>query len=173
MEIAAVSAVGPTQTRLFQLVHKTNQFNLTSRRYSEAEFEMRVRAPEYRVFGIRVRDRLGDSGVVGLVVLRMEGESCEIETFLLSCRVLGRSIETGVLAYAVKLARQAGATCMRGRYIPTAKNALVRDLYERHGFTLARREGEADIWEARLTGFELTSPPWARVQGDSQENVSE
>jgi FkbH-like protein len=171
MEVAAVPAVGPTQTRLFQLVHKTNQFNLTTRRYSEAEFEVRVRAPEYRVFGIRVRDRLGDSGVVGLVVLHMEGEACEIETFLLSCRVLGRSIETGVLSYAVELARQAGATCMRGRYIATAKNALVRDLYERHGFTLVRRDGGADVWEARLAGFELASPPWARVQGDARDAV--
>ncbi len=170
MEITAVPLRGPTRTRLFQLVHKTNQFNLTTRRYSEAEFEAFTGAADYRVFGVRVQDRLGDSGVVGLVVLRLAGETCEIDTFLLSCRVLGRSIESAVLAYAVKLARQVHASRMRGRYIPTAKNGLVRDFYQRHGFTLAGHENAAEVWEVELSGFEVPTSLWAQVRGELEEH---
>ena len=117
-----------------------------------------------RVFGISVRDRLGDSGIVGLMVLKLSSEASEIDTLLMSCRVLGRNVETGILAYAVNLSRLAGAKRLRGWYIPTAKNSMVRDLYERHGFTLIGHEEEAEVWEAELLGFELAAPAWAEVQ---------
>ncbi len=164
MEIVAVPPVGATRTRLFQLVHKTNQFNLTTRRYTEGEFDSLLRAPDYRVFGVQVRDRLGDSGVVGLMVLRLRDELCEVEDFLLSCRVLGRSIDSGVLSYAVELARNLGAKRMRGRYVASPKNELVRDLYGRHGFRPVGAEGNAQVWEADLIDFDIPAPPWARVQ---------
>lgn len=164
MEVVAVPAEGAARPRLFQLVHKTNQFNLTTHRYSEVEFEAVLGAADHRVFGLRVRDRLGDSGIVGLVILRLAGDVCEIETFLLSCRVLGRSIETGVLAYIAETARQAKAARLRGRYVATAKNGVVRDLYERHGFRQAGREAQADIWEADLAGLAIAGPPWAQVR---------
>ncbi|MBI1814330.1 MAG: HAD-IIIC family phosphatase [Deltaproteobacteria bacterium] len=163
MEIAAVPAEGAVRTRLFQLVHKTNQFNLTNRRYSEAEFDAMIDQRSHRVVGVRVRDRLGDSGVVGLAVLRFEGTFCDIDTFLLSCRVLGRSIETGVLAYIVDLARQAGATQLRGRYVATPKNEQVREFYARHGFVSAGRVDDAEVWQADLADFRVAAPPWARV----------
>src|SRR3989338_6940685 len=164
MEITVVPAEGAARARLFQMVHKTNQFNLTSPRYNETEFEQRVQADNYRVAGFRVRDRLGDSGIVGLLILRLDAEACEIETFLLSCRVLGRSVETAILAYAAKLAREAGVKRIRGCYIPTAKNGMVRDLYERHGFVSAGSEGKTEIWEASLCGYELVPPSWAAVK---------
>lgn len=167
MEITAVAPVGATRTRLFQLVHKTNQFNLTTRRYGEAEFDAVLRAADSCVFGVHVRDRLGDSGVVGLIVLRMQDGICDIESFLLSCRVLGRSIESGVLSYATEVARQAGATHLRGRYVATAKNGIVRDLYARHGFRAAGGDGSAELWEAELQGFDVAVPPWARVRPSS------
>jgi FkbH-like protein len=169
MRITAVPAEGATRTRLFQLVQKTNQFNLTTCRYSEAEFDVRTRSPEWRVFGVHVRDRLGDSGVVGVVVLRLAAGVCDIETFLLSCRVLGRSIESAVLAHVADLARRAGAVRLRGRYIATPKNGLVRDVYEQHGFARADRDGEAEVWEADLAGFEVKTPAWARVQAPPME----
>jgi FkbH-like protein len=164
MEVTAVPAEGPARTRLFQLLHKTNQFNLTTRRYSESEFDQLVQAQNSRVFGISVRDRLGDSGIVGLMVLKLSSEASEIDTFLMSCRVLGRNVETGILAYAVNLSRLAGTKRLRGCYIPTAKNRMVRDLYERHGFTLIGHEEEAEVWEAELLGLELAAPAWAEVR---------
>ncbi len=171
MEITAVPALGPSRTRLFQLVHKTNQFNLTARRYNENEFDSLTRAPDYRVFGIAVRDRLGDSGIVGLVVLRLVNEVCEIETFLLSCRVLGRSIETGVLAYTLELARAEGSQRIRGYYVPTQKNGLVSDFYRRHGLTFVGHHGPAESWEAELAEFQVTAPVWAQVSKDSNREA--
>lgn len=164
MEVTAVPAEGPARTRLFQLLHKTNQFNLTTRRYTEAEFDKLVQAENSRVFGINVRDRLGDSGIVGLMILKLSSAASEIDTFLMSCRVLGRNVETGILSYAVNLSRASGAKRLRGCYIPTPKNGMVRDLYERHGFTLIGHEEEAEVWEAELTEFELAAPAWAQVR---------
>lgn len=172
MEVTAVPAEGPARTRLFQLLHKTNQFNLTTRRYTEAEFEQLAQAENNRVFGISVRDRLGDSGIVGLMVLKLSTQASEIETFLMSCRVLGRNVETGILAYAVNLSRAAGAKRLRGCYIPTAKNGMVSDLYERHGFTLVGSEEGAEVWEAELLGYELSAPAWAQVR-ENQETGAE
>lgn len=163
MEITVAPPDGATKVRLFQLAHKTNRFNLTTYRYTDAEFEARVAGPGSEVFGIRVRDRLGDNGVVGLVVLIQAGDVCEIETFLLSCRVLGRSIETAILAYAAERARALGSARLRGRYVPSAKNALVADLYQRHGFTSAGHDGTTELWEASMRDLVIAAPAWARV----------
>jgi FkbH-like protein len=163
MEITVVAPEGAARTRLFQLVHKTNQFNLTTRRYSEREFDALVQADDYRVFGVQVQDRLGDNGIVGLVVIRAVEHAYDIESFLLSCRVLGRSIESAILAYVSDLARADGLTRVRGYYVPTAKNAQVRDLYARHGFSAVGQAGGADVWEADLTTVQLAAPAWARV----------
>ena len=164
MEITAVPCEGPARTRLYQMVHKTNQFNLTTRRYTEAEFDQLAQSEDSRVFGISVRDRLGDSGIVALVVLKMHPQSTEIETFLMSCRVLSRNVETGILEYVVNLARAAGARFIRGSYIPSAKNGMVSDLYQRHGFTLTGHQGDSELWEAELSGLELGAPSWAQVR---------
>lgn len=164
MEITAIPCEGPARTRLYQMVHKTNQFNLTTRRYTEAEFDQLAQSEDSRVFGISIRDRLGDSGIIALVVLKMHPQSTEIETFLMSCRVLGRNVETGILEYVVNLARAAGARRIRGSYIPSAKNAMVSDLYQRHGFTLTGHQGDSELWEAELSGLELGAPSWAQVR---------
>jgi len=163
MEVTIVAPEGAARTRLFQLVHKTNRFNLTTRRYSEAEFAALIAAPDYRVFGVQVRDRLGDNGIVGLVVARFRGEACEIDTFLLSCRVMGRQIETAILAYVADLARARHAARLVGRYAPTAKNGNVRDLYERHGFQSIGADGETEMWEAPLDRLDLKPPVWAHA----------
>ena len=164
MEITAVPSEGPARTRLYQMVHKTNQFNLTTRRYTEAEFDQLAESENSRVFGISIRDRLGDSGIVALVVLKLHPQFTEIETFLMSCRVLGRNVETGILEYAVNLSLAAGARSIRGCYVPTAKNGMVSDLYKRHGFTFIGHEGEAEVWEAELPGLDLAAPAWAQVR---------
>jgi predicted enzyme involved in methoxymalonyl-ACP biosynthesis len=83
---------------------------------------------------------------------------------LLSCRVLGRSIDSGMLSHALELARQAGAKRIRGRYVASAKNEMVRDLYARHGFRAAGVDGDAQVWEADLSDFDIPVPAWARVR---------
>ena len=122
--------------RAVQLLGKTNQFNLTTHRHGAAEVERFARQGE--AMAIRVRDRFGDAGVVGLALVSVEeeGRQWRIDSFLLSCRVIGRGIETAMLTVIAARGRQAGATHLIGDYIPTAKNSLCANFYPDHGFTL-------------------------------------
>jgi FkbH-like protein len=115
--------------RVSQLTNKTNQFNLTTRRYSESEIRnaMLVGA----VYDFRVVDRFGDMGVVGVVIVC----SGVIEAFLMSCRALGREIEGNMLAFVCS---KHGCSELRASYSPTSKNAMTSDFYERNGFALLR-----------------------------------
>jgi FkbH-like protein len=115
--------------RVSQLTNKTNQFNLTTKRYSEGE--IRDAMTGGFVYDFRVVDRLGDMGIVGVVIVR----NGEIEAFLMSCRALGREIEGNMLAYVCAKHRASG---LRARYLPTAKNAMVGNFYDRNGFELQR-----------------------------------
>ncbi|TXN75973.1 HAD-IIIC family phosphatase [Methylobacterium sp. WL18] len=114
-----------TLRRVTQLANKTNQFNLTTRRYTEDEVTTAMK--EGSVYAARVLDRFGDMGVVGVVIVR-DGE---IETFLMSCRALGRRIESHVLAH---VCRQEGNPALRARYRPSAKNRMVANFYDENGF---------------------------------------
>jgi len=129
--------------RTVQLINKTNQFNLTTRRYSEAEILAVIDDP--RAFGLQLRltDRFGDNGVIAIVIGRMEhAEQLVIDTWLMSCRVLGRQVEPTTLNLIAAAAKRLGARRLLGDYIPTAKNGMVKDHYARLGF--APLESRAD-----------------------------
>lgn len=121
--------------RVTQLINKTNQFNLTTRRRTQPEVEALAKDINARVLGMTIRDKYGDYGLVGAAILKKSGDVCDIDTLLMSCRVLGRGAETTLIAGIAKAAQSLGCTGLRGEYIPTAKNAMVKDLYAKHGFT--------------------------------------
>ncbi len=129
-----LSALDAPLARSVQLLAKTNQFNLTTRRHSAAEVEEFASYPGGQAVAIRVRDRFGDAGVVGLALARNEGDSCLIDSLLLSCRVIGRGIETALLAHLADNAKRAGAKRLIGEFIATKKNAPCADFYLDHGF---------------------------------------
>ena len=126
--------------RVVQLINKTNQFNLTTRRYTEDEVIGVMQ--EASAFGLQLRlvDRFGDNGIIGIVVGRLvDAEDLLIDTWLMSCRVLGRQVEPTTLNIVVGEAKRLGARRIIGEYRPTKKNGMVRDHYARLGFTdLAR-----------------------------------
>jgi len=99
-----------TLARVAQLTQKTNQFNLTTRRYTESQIAEMAKHPAWNIFSIRVRDRFGDHGIVGVAITHDQGDQCEVDTFLLSCRVIGRTIETALLAHIAKSAASAAAS---------------------------------------------------------------
>lgn len=123
-----------TVPRIAQLTQKTNQMNLATRRYSEAEIESFMKSPLSSVFYVSVKDRLGDHGIVGVMILKIEDDQCLIDTFLLSCRVLGLTIEQSMLAYIQEKARESGCRKLIGEYIPTKKNTPAAGLYEAANF---------------------------------------
>jgi FkbH-like protein len=159
-EVEIVPLAPDTLARVAQLTQKTNQFNLTTRRYSAQRLAEMAREPDWRVYSLRVRDRFGDNGVVGVAILHLIGETCEIDTFLLSCRVIGRTVESALLSFLAKQARDAGFGQLRGWFFPTEKNAPARDFYEHHGFTsLGTMEG-GFLWSLDIASTIPASPEW-------------
>jgi FkbH-like protein len=120
--------------RITQLINKTNQFNLTTRRRSESQLRALMASSGCYTQAVRLSDRFGDSGLTGVLIAVLEGQGLRIDTWLLSCRVLGREVEKVMLGALARHGPSLGATCITGDYIPTEKNAQVRDLFPRLGF---------------------------------------
>jgi FkbH-like protein len=132
--------------RVTQLVNKTNQFNLTGRRYSRVEIESMQASADTTGFHIQLSDRFGDHGIVAVAIGRVDGSDLEIDTFVMSCRVIGRTLETVVISELAERARDMGCSQVRGLYKASAKNGLVADLYERLGFDESGSTGDYSIW---------------------------
>jgi FkbH-like protein len=148
VEIAPVNH--GTLPRVAQLTQKTNQFNLTTRRYSEQQIDELARQPDCQVLSIRVKDRYSDNGLVGVAITRDGGEACELDTFLLSCRVIGRGVETAFLAHLGGEARRRGKTRLEGWFLPTKKNSPACEFYSTHGFRMVRSELQGALWALEL-----------------------
>ena len=145
-------AVG--MARVVQLINKSNQFNLTSRRYTDED--VRAVMADARAFGVQLRllDRFGDNGVIAVVIGRVGTEGdCEIDTWLMSCRVLGRQVEPTTLHVVAARARALGARRLVGRYVATKKNAMVRDHYAKLGFSVIEETGDGSVAVLDLAAF--------------------
>lgn len=161
---AEIAAISPTTlARVAQLTQKTNQFNVTTRRYSEQQISGMAADPAWQVLSIRVRDRFGDHGLVGVSITHDEGDACEVDSFLLSCRVIGRTVESALLAHLAQQAAARGRKRLRGWFLPTKKNAPAREFYRQHGFELAEQNGEGALWSLDLTKQKIASPEWVKV----------
>jgi FkbH-like protein len=141
--------------RIAQLIGKSNQFNLTTRRRTEAEVLAVIADEQYSAFTMRLSDRFGDHGLIAIVIGHVYGEDFAIDTWLMSCRVLKRQVEEEVLNEIVRLARNRGCTRIVGQYIPTAKNSMVRDLYPRMGFAHSREEsGGVQVYKLDVAQYQ-------------------
>ena len=130
--------------RIVQLINKSNQFNLTTRRYTEEDVLAVMADPEAFGLQLRLLDRFGDNGVIAIVIGRAQaGGDVLIDTWLMSCRVLGRQVEPATLDLLVQHARVLGARRLVGEYVPTKKNAMVKDHYAALGFTVPGDEPES------------------------------
>lgn len=124
-----------TAARIAQLIGKTNQFNLTTRRHTAADLERLATDPQACIGWIRVADRFGDQGLVGVGIIRVEGDTARLDTLLMSCRVMNRRVEHALLAFLAEQARRLGCRRLLGEYLPTAKNGMVAQLLPSLGFT--------------------------------------
>jgi FkbH-like protein len=155
--------------RIVQLINKTNQFNLTTRRTSAAEVARWMRDPACYTQFMRLRDRFGDSGLTGVLVAFREGDAFRIDTWLISCRVLGRRIEEAMIASLCSYARSAGARAVTGEYVPTAKNEQVRDIYPRLGFETLRGGPDGGLFELLLERAPLLPQPPFDIEDSTLE----
>jgi FkbH-like protein len=149
----------PGLQRIHQLINKTNQFNLTTRRYTEAQVASLLDDPSTITLQIRLVDQFGDNGMIAIVIGRRsdaEPESVLVDTWLMSCRVLGRQVEEATLNLLASEAQAAGMRRIVGEYRPTAKNAMVRDHYAKLGFQAVDSTDEAAApsqWALSLEEF--------------------
>ncbi|ABF39420.1 HAD-superfamily phosphatase subfamily IIIC [Candidatus Koribacter versatilis Ellin345] len=149
------------RSRIVQLINKSNQYNVTTRRYTEPEV---IEAEEdAKVFTLQVRlaDRFGDNGMISVVICRpAEAGTWEIDTWLMSCRVLGRRVEHMVLREVLRHARATGIQKLRGTYLATEKNGLVADHYSKLGFNQIAKHLEAVTqWELLLEKADVSEAP--------------
>ncbi|HKQ97656.1 MAG TPA: HAD-IIIC family phosphatase [Candidatus Polarisedimenticolia bacterium] len=134
--------------RVTQLVNRSNQFNLTTRRYSAGEIQARAADPAWVTRTITLGDRFGDNGLISVLLAQAADGVLVIDTWVMSCRVLKRGVEELALNCLVEAARERGLVAVRGQYLATAKNGLVRDHYRDLGFTPP--DGDAGFWELRV-----------------------
>ena len=163
------SALEAPLARSVQLLAKTNQFNVTTRRYSAGEIEAFAADPGGQAVVVRVRDRFGDAGVVGLALARTEAQTCVIDSLLLSCRVIGRGIETALLAQIAQYAAHLGATRLVGEFVPSKKNAPAAGFFADHGFCTLPSQPEDTtgslFYTLDLTTAPPRTPPWITLEG--------
>ena len=120
--------------RISQLINKTNQFNVTTRRYTEQQVAALEDSSDHYTLQITVRDKFGDNGMVGVVICARTPEQWDVDTWLMSCRVLNRGVEQAVCNRVARDAQRAGAKRLTAVYVPTERNGIVADLFERLGF---------------------------------------
>lgn len=139
--------------RITQLVNKTNQFNLTTRRMSRSEVEQLARDPGWIHRSVRLSDRFGHHGLIAVVMGRVAEETLVFENWLMSCRVLKRGVERLLLEVAVSAARERGLRAIAGCYVPTSKNRLVEGLYSELGFERVEHDQPGTAWKLELDRF--------------------
>jgi FkbH-like protein len=131
--------------RIAQLIQRSNQFNLATRRYSEAQCEALMNDPTKVPFYISLRDRFGDYGLISVVILDVQDDRVVVDEYLMSCRVLQRGVEHYAMTEIVRIARERGSRHVEGTFRPTAKNAMVREFYSQFGFHKTHESPEGDV----------------------------
>lgn len=135
------------RARIVQLINKSNQYNLTTKRYTDPEVTDAQHDPDVFTLQVRLADRFGDNGMISVVICRPGNHGVwEIDTWLMSCRVLGRKVEHMVLREVLEHARESGIHKLTGVYCPTERNGLVVNHYERLGFTRVAKEESGPTW---------------------------
>ena len=166
-EVEIASVTPATLTRVAQLTQKTNQFNLTTRRYSEQQIAEMANSTAWKVYSIRVKDRFGDNGLVGVAIIRAANELNEIDTFLLSCRVVGRTVETALLSFLIEQGRMSGRKKLQGWFLPTKKNDLAKEFYPSHKFQIVNENGSGVLWSLDLSENGIARPEWIQLTVDA------
>jgi FkbH-like protein len=139
--------------RLSQLINKSNQFNLTTRRRTEADVLAVMNDPGCIGFSVRLKDRFGDHGLISIIIGQKADHTMKIDTWLMSCRVLKRQVEEVVLNELARISGLRGCNRLKGLYLPTPKNDMVRDFYPRMGFSLTKEDTSSREFELKLDAF--------------------
>ena len=155
--LAMVAEIQPFSSvyleRITQLINKTNQFNLTSKRYTLPEIKLIVHSSDYLTVYGRLEDCYGNNGLVSIIIGKIEGNECHIELWLMSCRVLKRTMEHAMIDAFIRRCRVIGIDTIIGYYNKTAKNAIVANLYEDFGFDYISFKNTCSVWRLPVSRY--------------------
>jgi FkbH-like protein len=139
--------------RMSQMTQKTNQFNLTTKRYSEADIKSFVDSEIYSVISVGVMDKFGDNGITALAIIKKNDKTAKIDTFLMSCRIIGRNIEYSFFDYLINFLKQNGIKEVSAKYHRTLKNDQVSDFYDNLGFSLVNKINENKHYVIKVNNY--------------------
>ena len=151
--------------RIAQLTQKTNQFNLATKRYTETDIEEFIRSTESRVICFEVSDKFSDNGIVGVAIILLHDQHAEIDTFLMSCRVIGRNVEFAVFNWIVKYLKRLNVQTVLSTYCETLKNGQVKDFYEGIGFLLTEVSEKTKMYKADINSLKTNNLNYLEVTG--------
>jgi len=146
--------------RIAQLTQKTNQFNLTSNRYSESDIQIFCENNDLDVIFVKLEDRFGNMGIVGCAIVKYYDDRAEIDEFLLSCRVIGRGLEIILLNTCIDLVRDRNIPKLVGLYIQTNKNDQVKEFYSKQGFCLVEQDGKGKKFTFKTKNKSMINPTY-------------
>jgi FkbH-like protein len=142
-------------SRIAQLIQRSNQFNLMTRRYGEAACEAMMSDPSIAPLTVKLADKFGDYGLISVVILKNAGSDLEIDEYLMSCRVLQRGVESFTMNNIFSYAARQGAKRVTGHYLPTKKNDMVKGFFKSFGFEkIAEGEGGASQWALAVDAYQ-------------------
>jgi FkbH-like protein len=150
--------------RISQMTQKTNQFNLTTKRYAHKDIEVFINNDNYTVLAIGVNDKFGDNGIVGLAILEYNNNIAYIDTLLMSCRVLGRNIEYRFMDIINDIVISKGFEKLSSNYIKTLKNEQVSDLYDRYGFKILEKDEESTSYTMLVKRYKGKKLEYIRIK---------
>ncbi len=142
--------------RAAQLTQKTNQFNFTTKRYTEGDIQRMINDKNYLVASFSVNDKYGDYGITGLLISKLNGSMANIDTFLMSCRVIGRNIEIVFFDYVIEKLKSVGIKDIESEYIPTAKNQQVATFYSSRGLNADPEKGKKFVYRINLKDYKFS-----------------
>ncbi len=164
LKIKCRTACEENIARIVSLLTRTNQFNLTTRRHSEQNMREWSQDPDWQIMSYAAEDRFGSYGIVGVTILKRVSDYGEIDSFLLSCRAMGKGIEDVMLAVVAQQARQMGLTKLAATYIPTKKNVPIKDFLPDKGFSQDSKSGEGVKYSIDLKSQGLAMPEHVTVE---------
>jgi len=150
--------------RLVQLTQRTNQFNLRTKRYTKNDLLIFIESKDCIVWDLELIDKFGTNGITGLIIVKLNRKIKEafIDTFLMSCRIIGRDVEVAFVNYVALMLKKIGIKKLTGEYIPTKKNELVKDIYRKLGFQ--EEKNRMNLWKLNLIGFEPVILKYIKIE---------
>lgn len=163
MEIDLLIDEPSSVSRMSQMTQKTNQFNLTTKRYTENEITQFINSDKKLIIAIAVKDKYGESGITGLSIVNIDKEIANLDTFLMSCRIIGRNIEYAFFNQLISLLKRRAIKTIRAKYTKTLKNEQVRNFYEKLGFTVISDDNETKKYSMNCDQYNYQNVNYIRI----------